>query len=300
MSGFDNRFLKNAYRCALSFGASTLGVTRAKKIDALLRFHRWLNLDNPKSLADKVSWMELNTNQSWAAKLTDKIEVRKFVSDKGLRDLLVPLCGGPWSRLDEIDYESLPEQFVLKAAHGCEMNLICRDKSKFDSSTFFRNASLWLGSDYARACIEPHYLKIPHRLYCEKYLDVPGGIIDYKIHCFNGEPLFILVCSEREHGLKLNLYDTNWKTMKGLKGSMRNDGEIDKPAMLSELLEASRKLSEDFEFVRVDLYEVEDKIFFGELTFSPAAGVFPYFTDGFVNWCGEKLIVSALEAPREA
>lgn len=282
---------RRAYRAILNLGAKTMGAERAKRADAWLRFGRRLDLNNPKSLADKVSWLELYGDQQAAARYTDKFGVREYIEAKGLKDILVPVCGGPWDSVDQVDLDSLPDQFALKATHGCEMNLICANKSQLDKDLAMREIGQWLKKDYPRSSVEPHYKLIPHRVYAEEYIGVVGDIIDYKIHCINGNPSFILVCSEREKSLKLNLYDVDWKPIPGLQGPQKNGHEIERPADLSEMLKIARRLSEDFEFVRVDLYDIDGKIRFGELTFSPAACVFPYFTDEFIAKWGEVLHV---------
>ena len=287
--------MRDIYRAALGGAVRMLGVKRAKCLDSRFRFGRVLNLESPVTLADKLSWIELNTDQTLAARCTDKYAVREYVSKKGLADILVPLCGGPWLSVSEIDIEALPNQFVLKATHGCEMNYICKDKSQLDRVALMEKAALWIESDYARACVEPHYKLIPHRLYAEEFVGGLDDTVDYKFHCFNGEPAFILTCSERETFLRLNLYDLDWRPLSGLQGSMVGNGSVAKPSTLSGMIEAAKKLSADFDFVRVDFYEKEGRIFFGELTFSPACGILPYYTDAFIEEWGSRLRVEGLD-----
>ena len=282
------RIARDRYRNVLNGIAHVNGAAFAKRFDARLRFGRRLNLDNPKTLADKVSWVELNVENDLAVKCTDKYAVREYIEQKGLGSILIPLCGGPWASVSEIDVDALPDAFVVKATHGCEMNYICKDKAQLDRKDFMACAQKWLAEDYARACVEPHYKKIPHRLYAEEYIGtVDGGIVDYKFHCLNGEPCFVLTCSNREDSVKLNLYDLEWNPIPGVKGPKKNPCELTRPAQLEAMTDIARMLAEDFEFVRVDLYEVEGKVLFGELTFSPASGVFPNFTDEFItHWGG--------------
>lgn len=286
---------RETYRLMLNIAANVLGVKRTKVLDARLRFHRYLNLDNPRTLADKVSWIELNTDRTLAAKLTDKYSVRDYVANKGLKSILIPLCGGPWKDVDDIDISKLPDRFVIKATHGCEMNYICKDKSSVDVDRMRRQLRRWLNSDYSRACIEPHYKLIPHRLYAEEFIGGMEGIVDYKFHCFNGEPRFILACSDREDFVRLNLYDLEWNPIPGIRGRKANDHELMRPSLLAEMITVAEVLSEDFDFVRVDLYEAKGHVLFGELTFTPASGVFPNFTDEFVERWGEVLHVTGLD-----
>lgn len=290
-------FARDFYRLALNASSAILGIETTKKLDSRFRFGRKLDLGNPKTLSDKICWIELNTDQTLAARCTDKYAVRSYVEEKGLGGILIPLVGGPWTNVSDIDIDSLPDQFVLKATHGCEMNYICRDKSKLDRNDLLNKVSQWLKEDYPRACIEPHYKLVPHRIYAEAFVGGMDDTVDYKFHCINGEPRFCLTCSERESagGLKLNLFDLEWQPMEGLQGPMKNDKEVARPALLDGMLAVARTLAEGFDFVRVDLYEHEGRVYFGEMTFSPASGVLEYFTDDFVERWGDELHMLALE-----
>lgn len=281
------------YRMFLNGYAAVAGSKRAKVADAFLRYRRKLDLNDPKTLADKVSWIELNTDQALAARCTDKWEVRNFVADRGLEKLLIPAYG-PWSQADDINVESLPQSFVLKATHGCEMNYIVPDKMSLNVDDMVACAQRWLSCDYGRACVEPHYKLIPHRVYAEDFIGGMDQIVDYKIHCLNGEPRFILTCSERNRGLKLNLYDMEWNSISGIRGTKKNDKEILRPSRLPEMIEAAKTLCAGFDFVRVDLYQIDDKVMFGELTFTPAGGVMTYYDDEFIMKWGRELNVHGL------
>lgn len=286
--------VRQSYRLALRLMVGLLGVRRAKVADAWLRFGRRLDLRDPSTLADKVSWLELNTDQTIPALLTDKFAVRDYVERRGLAHILVPICGGPWTSASDIDFGDLPASFAMKATHGCEMNIICRDKSALDRGWFYSTVNDWLSSDYSRACIEPHYKLVPHRVFCETYLDDVSEMVDYKFHCFDGVPQFILVCSERDRGLSLNLLDAEWRDLEGLQGKHKGKKRIQKPTNLEEMVDIASRLSSGFPFVRVDLYSIKDRVYFGEMTFSPAAGVFPYFTNEFVEIYGPMVQISQL------
>ena len=180
------------------------------------------------------------------------------------------------------------------------MNYLVPDKSTLDVPACKQTLQTWLNTTYGTYSMEPHYKQIAHQIYAEELLNVPGGLTDYKIHCLNGKPQFILVCSERNAKgrrmqVTLDLFDVNWHAQNqylrpaGLEIS--GTGKIEKPQRLDTLLGIARTLSADFPFVRVDLYEVQGEIYFGELTFSPACGVFPYFTDEFIQKMGRELQV---------
>ena len=285
---------RDLYRHLLNAEASVLGVRRAKELDARVRFGSKLDLSDPKTLADKICWIELNTNQALAARCTDKWAVRDYVAKKGLADLLVHAYG-PWGSVEDIDVDSLPQAFALKATHGCEMNYLVPDKDSLNIDDMLAHARKWLGEDYPRACVEPHYKLVPRRVYAEDFIGGMDKIVDYKFHCLNGEPRFVLTCSERDKGLKLNLYNLDWNSIDGLQGPLRNGKQIARPKLLSEMIDAARTLSADFDFVRVDLYESDGRIMFGELTFSPGCGVMDYYTDDFITRWGRELRVHGLE-----
>jgi hypothetical protein len=271
------------------FSTKLIGVRSTKIIDARVRFHRKIDLKNPKTLADKLCWLELNREESLKIKCTDKYAVRNYVKSKGLESILVPLCAKVCSSSDELDFDSLPNQFAMKATHGCGMNLICDDKKRITKQALLFNMDEWLKHDYARACIELHYKKIPHRIIFEKYLQDADRIIDYKFHCFHGKPNFILVCGNRVSGVQKRLYTLDWEPINEIVGKEKGHYDFKKPNELEKMIEISRVLSEDFDFVRVDLYDINGTIYFGELTFSPASGVFPNFSERFIKEKGALL-----------
>lgn len=281
--------LKDIYRKLLNISSRVFGATFTKKFDARVRFQRRINLNNPTTLADKLCWMELNRDEPLKIKCTDKYDVRDYVKEKGLEDILVPLCVPVCSHIEEIDFDSLPNQFAMKATHGCGMNFICEDKSKYNKDILYSKAKDWLENDYGRACIELHYKRIPHRLIFEKFLQDADKIIDYKIHCFHGNPDFILVCGNRLSGVQKKLYTLNWQPINEMIGKEKGECEFKKPEELPKMLEISKVLSKDFDFVRVDLYDINGKIYFGELTFSPASGVLPNFSENFIMEKGQLL-----------
>lgn len=163
---------KKIYGAILHAIRIAAGIDAAKKFDARLRYHRKLDLKNPKTLADKVSYIELHEQSPLAPMCTDKYAVRDYVRSKGLGDILIPLAyDGVWDSEDEIDFDSLPQSFVLKATHGCKMNYIVRDKSKLDVEDCKAKMKSWLSTTYGTYSMEPHYEKIPHRLYAETYLE---------------------------------------------------------------------------------------------------------------------------------
>lgn len=284
--------IKKKLRNFLNLLARIFGPEKILQIEAKIRFNKTLDLKHPKTLSDKICWLELNRSNPLIVKCSDKYEVREYVTQKGLKEILVPLVGGVYSSVEEINFDSLPRQFALKATYGCQMNLICHDKEKLDIQSAKKTAEYWLKDGFNRDVLEPHYGKIKKRIICEQYLDDADSITDYKIHCINGKPIFVLVCSEREKGLKLNLYDLSWKPIYEICGKHLNNKEIAKPATLSKMLDVAQILCQDFDFVRVDLYEIDGKVFFGELTFTPDGGMLSYYTPKFDLQIGKLLTIS--------
>lgn len=280
---------KEIYRTMLNLSVRLFGITFTKKADARIRFHRKLNLKHPTTLADKLCYLELNVDDPLKTKCSDKYEVRNYVASKGLADILVPLCHDVCSETSEIDFNALPNQFAMKATHGCAMNLICDDKNKLDKKQVLKIAQKWLNEDYPRACIEPHYKKIPHRILFENFLQDADNIIDYKFHCFHGVPDFVLVCGNRVSGVQKRLYTMEWESIDAMIGKEKGCYDFKKPSEFEHMIEVCKALSADFDFVRVDLYDIHGQIYFGELTFTPATGVLPNFSEEFITEKGKLL-----------
>lgn len=296
--------VKRIYGFIIGAITKIFGIGCAKRFDAYVRFGRKLNFKNPETLADKVSYISIFDLPQLAVRCTDKWEVRQYVAEKGFEDILVPVYMLPVSRAEDIDFRELPESFVLKATHGCKMNCICTDKSAIDERKLKAKAAGWLKTTYGTYSAEPHYKCIPHRIYAEKLLAEPDKVVDYKFLCCNGKVTTVLVCAERKNGaddasvVKMKLYDTDWQKVDGLKGKGKHseaEYEFEKPENLDEMIYIAERLSEDFSFVRVDMYNVDGKIYFGELTFTPANGVFAHYTDEFLEDAGKKLEIAGKE-----
>ena len=268
------------------------GLDFAKKFDTRLRFHRTLNLKDPTSLADKVTYVELHRQSPLASLCTDKYAVRNYIREKGLENILIPVVGGPWGNIDDIDFDSLPDSFALKATHGCKMNYLVPEKETLDKNKCVAEMSKWLKTTYGTYSMEPHYLEIPHRIYAEEYLANADKLIDYKFHCMNGVPQFVLVCGDRivtelGNSVSRHIFDMNWNHLKGLTDETADT--VEKPEHFDQMIEIARELSADFKFVRVDLYDINGRVYFGELTFSPTSGVFSHYTQEFLGEMGKKL-----------
>jgi hypothetical protein len=216
------------------------------------------------------------TDTSLWSLCTDKYRVREFVEEKGLGHLLIPLYG-KWDKAEDIDFDSLPDKYVLKPNNGNSDIIIVPDKTKIDKEEIIRR----LNNGGARkfiASAQPHYLSIKPCFIAEQLLetDNPLGLVDYKIKVFNGKPFCIGTWANRTPMTNtgdFGLYDLDWNPLTHwINKKAQNHTSIPKPKNLGKMLEYAAKLGEDFEQVRVDFYEINGRVYFGELTFTSAAG----------------------------
>lgn len=236
-----------------------------------------INLDNPQDFHEKLLWLKLNCymNDPLVIKCSDKYKVREYVKDKGCEEILNELIE-VYDDVNDIYWEHLPEQFALKWNFGAGMNIICSDKSKLDEKNVLKQMKKWKKCKCWLGHSELHYKYIEKKIICEKYLEdnVCSDLTDYKVYCFHGKPLAILVMQDRAKILKTHFYDINWSKLEDNKKYCNIENEIPKPFCLEKMIVCAEKLSEGFPFVRCDFYIVSGKLFFGELTFTPAGGLY--------------------------
>lgn len=241
-----------------------------------------LDLNNPKTLNEKIQWLKIYDATPEKTRLADKYLVREWIKEKIGEQYLIPLIG-VWDSPDDIDFSSLPEKFVLKCNHGSSCNIIVEDKKKLDIESAKRDLKKWLKINYSWYNCELHYSPIPRKIICEKYIENIGGLRDYRFYCYNGEPNSVWVdifSGTPNH--KRNIFDLNWNVIPvKCKWPSGNLDEFPKPTNYDKMVELARKLSEDFLFVRVDFYEVDSKIYFGEMTFTPMQGTAAFSPDEY-------------------
>lgn len=243
------------------------------------RMGKKLNLENPISFTEKLQWLKLHDRNSVYPELVDKYGVRCIIADRLGEEYLIPLIA-QYDRIEDIEWEKLPDQFVLKCTHGSSTNIICTDKSAFDKKKAQQKLKVWMNRDWYWFGREWPYKNMKRRIIVEQYMVDESGneLKDYKINCFNGEPKFIQVMSGRNAGAYyLNQFDTEWHpTPTGRKHHVPSKTPIAKPSNLLQLLEIARILSNGMPYVRIDLYIIDHKIYFGEITFFPASGYIDY------------------------
>lgn len=256
------------------------------------RVGKLINWSCPRDFNEKMRWLQFNSDTSIWPVLADKYEVRNYLSSKGYNDILVDLFG-VWKDENDIDFSVLPDSFVLKTNNGSGDVIVVKDKGCVDVEEIRRRIGKSLRSQFGLLTVEPHYLQISPKIIAERYL--ADNIIDYKFFCINGEPQCVLIISDRDilrHRFKVNLFDMNWISMREkITAIYEVDETVIKPISFDRMKDVVKSLSASFSAVRIDLYEVNGKIFFGEFTFTSAACEIDYFTDDYLLELGLKLKV---------
>ena len=240
-------------------------------------FGKSLNLEQPKSFNEKMQWLKLYDRNPIYTTLVDKFEVKRYVISLLGKEYVIPTYG-VYDSFEEIDFNTLPSQFVLKTTHdgGGSGIVICKNKVSLDRVEARMILNKSLARDVYKDLREWPYKDVPHRILAEQYLENNGEPLeDFKIHCFNGEPKMILVCRDRYagSGLTEDFYTADWTHIPVRRPKHPNSREaLPKPPQLQEMLDLSVQLSKGIPFVRTDFYIVDGKVFFGEMTFYPTSG----------------------------
>jgi len=241
---------------------------------------RELNLENPKSFNEKLQWLKLYDRNPLYVITSDKYAAREYVKNKIGEEHLVPLLG-VWDRPEDIDFEKLPKQFVLKCNHNSGLGMcICTDKSKLDFEKIKSKLCDGLNEDYYIRCREWQYRDIKRKVICEKFMkdEKTESLLNYKIYCFNGEPKVFHMSSDiGADSASLSFLDTEWNPLPFCRTDYPPFKVLpEKPENIDELLQTARTLAQDFPFVRVDLYVVNGQVYFSELTLDPCGGFSPF------------------------
>lgn len=258
---------------------------------------RKLDLKNPKTFTEKIQWLKLNRRDPEMTVMVDKYAVKQFVSDRIGSKYIIPTLG-VWNSADEIDWETLPKKFVLKATHGGGGTavVVVRDKSEVDRNAIVAEFRQTLKKSPYKGYREWPYKNVPPRIIAEQIIELPDkfDLTDYKIFCFNGEPKYIQVIQDRHIKETIDFFDTEWnhQPFVGLNPKVENaTTPVARPINLEEMLDVARKLSKGLDFVRVDMYIVENCVLFGELTFFPASGMGRFKPDEWNEKLGKLLIL---------
>lgn len=253
------------------------------------RLGKRLNLDNPETYNEKLQWLKLYDRRPEYTTMVDKYAVKDYVANIIGKEYIIPTFG-VWDRVEDIDFNSLPQQFVLKVTHDSGGLVICKDKSKLNIKKAKRKLSKALLKDYYFPSREWPYKDVPHRIIAEKYMSDNGAeLADFKIHNFNGIPKIILVCRDRykKSGLKEDFFNERWEHLDlSRPNCLHSDIVEPAPKELNEMLTLAKTLSKDIPFVRTDFYIIDNHVYFGEITFFPSSGFKPFEPDHWDSTLG--------------
>lgn len=243
-------------------------------------FNKNLDLENPKTFNEKLQWLKLNDRNPKYVKMVDKYEAKKYVQDIIGKEYIIPTLN-VYNSFEEIDFDELPKQFVMKCTHDSGGLIICKDKSKFNYKKAKKKINTCLKRNYFYYWREWPYKNIKPRIIIEKFMEEEKNedLTDYKFMCFNGKVHYSFVCLNRnsESGLNVDFYDINWNKMNFERHYKNSNVILEKPKNYALMIELAEKLSKNIKFLRVDFYEINGKVYFGELTFYPGSG-FEEFT----------------------
>ena len=254
-------------------------------------FGKYINLESPVTYNEKINWEKLNSRDTRRKLLADKYLVKDWAKDKIGEEHITKLYG-VWDYAEDIDFDMLPDAFVLKVNNGSERNIFVKDKTKIDRKEICRQLNEWKEINYAYLSLELHYRDIEPKIICEEYL--PGladNVYDYNIYCFHGKPKYIW-CIKGSHkaDCKASFYSTDWE-MQSFSFLYPKDHDFaPKPEKLDKMLELSEILCKDFDHVRVDWYNLPDgRVLFGEMTFSSGAGFAAWTPEEYDTIFGEMI-----------
>ena len=236
------------------------------------------NLDHPRTFNEKISWLKFNEWPSMplATSVADKFAVRSYVQECGYGHLLVD-CLGRWSSVKELNFDTLPEKFVLKCNHGCGMNILCQNKNAFDVNNAKRKLSEWMSMDWGLMSAEPHYSSIKRQIICEQLVD--GPLVDYKFLCFNGKPQFFFIAEGFEKsktGRHISIYNLDGTLAPFTRTDhLPLEREVSTSPFINEMMSAAEELSKPFKFARIDFIVNAQHYYFSEVTLTPCAGMMP-------------------------
>lgn len=265
------------------------------KIAFKARLNKSLNINEPHSFNEKLQWLKLYDRNPLYTNLVDKYEVRKYISQTIGKEYLIPIIG-VWDKFEDIDFSKLPDKFVLKCTHDSGGLVICKDKYKLDTEMARKKINKCLKRNFYYSGREWPYKNVKPRIVCEKYMVDESGteLKDYKFFCFNGEPKALFVATDRDIDTRFDFYDMNFNHLPVMQHYKNGVKKVFKPKGFDEMIKLAAQLSKDIPHVRVDFYDINGKVYFGELTF--------YHFSGFQKFEPEKydaLFGSWIQLPSE-
>ena len=241
-------------------------------------FKKFCNLKNPKTYNEKLNWLKFHDKNPIYTRIVDKFEAKEYVKDIIGDQYIIPTLG-VWDNFDDIDFDELPQQFVLKCTHDSEGLVIVKDKDKLDKEMAKNKIESALKQNFFYIGREWPYKNVKPRIIAEKYMEdhIDGELRDYKFFCFDGEPKAMFVASDRaSDNVKFDYFDLNFNHLDIKQKYPHAEQPLRKPVTFEKMLELSKVLSKGFPHVRVDFYEVDGQLYFGELTFYHFSGFMPF------------------------
>lgn len=252
------------------------------KLSYRLKLGKQLNLYNPKTFNEKLQWLKINNRKAEYTNMVDKIEAKKYVASIIGYDHIIPTIA-EYDQIEDIDWNGLPNQFVMKCTHDSGGIIICKDKAQFNVKNAIKKLKKGLNKSYYYQNREWPYKNVKPRIICEEYKVDESGyeLKDYKLFCFNGVVKCLKVDFNRAVDHHANYYDQNWNILKFGESKFPPDytRKIEKPTTLEKMIFFAEQLSQGIPFVRIDFYSIKDKVFFGEITFFPASGMGKFTSD---------------------
>lgn len=274
---------------------------RTARLKFFYKMHKWPDFKHPKDVNEKINWMKFYGDTSQWSLFADKYRVRDYVKSLGLGDILIPLIG-KWETVEEIEWDRLPNQFVMKCNNGSGDVVVCKDKSKLDINKTKEHFRKQLNEKLSVLSGEPHYANIKPCIIAEELLDAStqpcdsSSLVDYKIWTFDGKPLFFWCTWNREqYHANVATYDLNWhfhpEWSVWTSHYIKPDKHLPKPKCFERMKEVASLLGKGQPVARIDLYEVNGKVYFGEITMTSQGGYMDYYTKEFLDIMGKHTVL---------
>lgn len=291
-------FFTMAHRGWVNFLSDDFFLTIAYRI----KMGKKLNLDNPQTYNEKLQWLKIHDRNPLYTELVDKVLVKDYVANLVGDEYLIPTLG-VWKRGEDIDFDSLPDQFVLKVNHNSGGLVICKDKSTLDKNKSIKRLNYALTHNYYNELREWPYKNVKPRILAEQYMEdkKTGELRDYKFFCFGGIPKFLYVATERQNektDTKFDFFDTDYNHLDLINGHPMADTPPEKPENFDLMLELAAKLSANIPHVRVDFYEVNGRVYFGELTFTHWSGMVSFEPEEWDYKLGELIDLKSVKTSK--
>ena len=278
------RWIKNPWTIGQSFARRGWLNCLPDKAYLSIMYHakmgKGLDWKKPKTYNEKLQWLKVYDRNPIYNTMVDKFEAKQYASERIDAQYIVPAIGGPWRSFDEIDFDALPEQFVLKTTHDCGGVLICKDKAQLDISSARQFIEAHLRNNYYLSYREWPYKDVKPRIFAEKYLSgLNDDLRDYKFFCFDGDVKLMFIASERQakgQETKFDFFDMEFNHLPIINGHPNSEHPIERPENFERMKELASILSKGIPHVRVDFYESDGQLYLGELTFSHWGGMVPF------------------------